>query len=49
MPFMDTKAPPLPPPSDVPRTKIPTGGGSLEGMPSLRELWIALRRLLRRS
>ncbi len=25
MPFMNTKPPPLPPPSDVPRTKIPTG------------------------
>jgi hypothetical protein len=25
MSYMNTKPPPLPPPSDVPRTKIPTG------------------------
>jgi hypothetical protein len=48
MTSMNTKPPPLPPPSDIPREKIPIGG-SLDGMPSLRELWTLLRRLLHRS
>ena len=52
MSVLDTKPPPLPPPSDIPREKIPTGLGgtwSLDGMPSLRELWTLLRGLLHRS
>jgi hypothetical protein len=46
MPSMNTKPPPLPPPSDVPRSEIPTGGGGTLG---LQELWTLLRRLLHRS
>lgn len=46
MTFMDTKPPPLPPPSDVPRSEIPTGAGGSLG---LRELWTMLRGLLHRS
>ena len=42
MPFMNTKPPPLPPPSDVPRTEIPTGAGGTLG------LWTLLRKLLHR-
>jgi hypothetical protein len=43
---MDSKPLPLPPPSDVPRPKIPTG--SLNGSWGLDGLWTLLRRLIRR-